>query len=140
MRALAIPGKPEASYYSLTYNATDFVHRTTSCGQDETHAFAAVKGISTNEENTLCDIPAGRGFDVCANGSDLAELFEFVAVDDTVGNAAVGPEHATIPTLGDSVRPELAATVQHDSFEHRSERDLGQLFFATDVAGLRERH
>ena len=34
MRLLGIPGKPEASYYSLTYNATDFVHR--HCSADKT--------------------------------------------------------------------------------------------------------
>jgi hypothetical protein len=137
---LAIPGKPQASYYSLTYNATDFVHRTVSCGQDETNAFAAVKGISTHEENTLCDIPAGRGFDVCANGSDLAELLEFVAVDDSVGDTAVGPELATIEHSSVEHGPERAA-VEHDSVEQRPKRDRDQLvLFGTDVAGLRERH
>jgi hypothetical protein len=33
MRVLTIPGKPQASYYSLTYNATDFVHRNFPAGK-----------------------------------------------------------------------------------------------------------
>jgi len=33
MRVSAIHGKPQASYYSLTYNATDFVHRIFPAGK-----------------------------------------------------------------------------------------------------------